>query len=71
MADAGLHLDPFTIVRPTFVPLGRDAAIVGGETTLTGTDGGKRFSQHLRYADTFLRRDGRWQVVHVQVTGVR
>lgn len=67
----GFRLDPFTVVRPTFVVLGPDAAIVGGETTLTGTAGGERFAQHLRYADTFLWRAGRWQVVHVQVTEVR
>ena len=67
----GFRLDPFTVVRPTFVPLGPDAAIVGGETTLSGSAGGERFTQHLRYADTFLRRRGRWRVVHVQVTEVR
>lgn len=70
-ADPQFRLDPFTVVRPTFVALGPDAAIVGGETTLTGTTAAGRFAQHLRFADTFLRRRRRWQVVHVQVTEVR
>ena len=67
----GFRLAPFEIVRPTFVQLGRDVAIVGGETTLTGVADGAHFTQRLRYADTFHRRQGLWRVVHVQVTEIR
>ncbi len=67
-ASGTLKLDPFTVINPVFVDLGPDAAIVGGEATLTGTENGERFVERFRYADTFKRRDGRWQVVYVQVT---
>jgi NAD(P)-dependent dehydrogenase (short-subunit alcohol dehydrogenase family) len=66
-----VRLAPFEIVSPTFVQLGRDVAIVGGETTLTGVADGEHFTQRLRYADTFHRRQGRWRVRHVQVTEIR
>ncbi len=66
----GFHLEPFEIVNPTYVQLGPDAATVGGESTLRGTEDGRPFAQHLRYADTFQRRNGTWQVVYVQVTTI-
>ena len=66
--DPGTVLDPFTIVKPVFVPLGDRSGLVGGEVVLSGTEAGKRFSEHIRYADVFTWRDERWQVVYVQVT---
>ena len=51
-----------------YIDLGKDAGIVAGEAILRGTEDGKAFVEHIRYADTFARRDGRWQVVYVQVT---
>ena len=67
----GFALDPFVVVDPVFVDLGADAAIIGGEVTLAGMEAGQPFSEHIRFADTFARRDGRWMVVHVQVTVIR
>ncbi|MBA3896944.1 MAG: nuclear transport factor 2 family protein, partial [Sphingomonadaceae bacterium] len=69
--DPAAHFDPIAIVAPTYVQLGPDAGIVGGETTLTGRDGDGPFSEHIRYADTFHRIGGKWKVVHVQVTMVK
>jgi ketosteroid isomerase-like protein len=68
--DPALVLDPFTIRNPVFVRLGDQSGLVGGEAILTGTESGKRFSEHIHYADVFTWRDGRWQVVHVQVTPI-
>jgi ketosteroid isomerase-like protein len=65
-----LRIEPFEIVKPTFVQIGADGAIAGGEVVLRGSEGGKAFTSHFRFADTFARRDGRWQVVHVQVTSI-
>ena len=45
--------------------------LVGGETTLRGTDDGRPFAEHIRYSDIFQLRDGRWQVVYTQVTMVK
>jgi ketosteroid isomerase-like protein len=66
--DPKQKLDPFTITNRVFVPLGDRSAIVGGEAVMTGTDDGKPFREHFRYADVFTWRDGRWQVVYTQVT---
>jgi ketosteroid isomerase-like protein len=63
-------LEPFEITNRTFVPLGAEAAIVGGEARMRGTRDGQPFAQHFRYSDVFLRHNGEWKVVHVQVTAV-
>jgi len=64
----GDSYDPITLIDRIILPLGSDAAVVNAETTLTGISGGKRFSSHFRYADTFRRVGGKWQAVHIQVT---
>ena len=67
---ADVTLEPFEITNRTLVSLGPDAAIVGGEARMRGTRDGKPFAQHFRYSDAFLRTNGEWKVVHVQVTPV-
>lgn len=64
----GDSFDPITLVDRIILPLGSDAAVVNAETTLTGVSGGKRFSSHFRFADTFKRVGGKWQAIHIQVT---
>ena len=39
-----------------------------GEAVLWGTENGERFSDHFVFADVFEWRDGRWQVIYIQVT---
>ncbi|NIJ07064.1 ketosteroid isomerase-like protein [Sphingomonas vulcanisoli] len=67
-AAPGHTLEPFQIVEPLFLRVAPDVAIVGGETTFKGTEGGTAFTQHYRYADTLVKRDGRWLVIYTQVT---
>lgn len=69
--DPNITFEPFVIKDPMYVPLGDDAGIVGGEGIIRGTESGKPFEERFRYADTFRRIDGRWQVVYVQVTPIR
>lgn len=69
-AGPTLRIEPFTIVNPVMIQLGPDGALAGGELVLRGSENGKTFASHFRFADTFARRDGRWQVVHVQVTPI-
>lgn len=66
----GVEFDPFVINDRRVIMLGPDAATVAAEGIIGGTEGGKRFADHFRYADTFRRQGGRWQVVHVQVTRI-
>jgi hypothetical protein len=64
-------IEPFVIEHPIAIRLADEAVIIGGEVTLRGTEGGEAFSEHIRFADTYQLRDGRWQVVYVQVTMIK
>jgi ketosteroid isomerase-like protein len=66
--DPETTLEPFEIVNPVAIKLADTAVLIGGETTLRGTERGERFAEHFRYSDVFQLRDGRWQVVYTQVT---
>ncbi len=63
----GVQNEPFTVVQPFTRILSPASAILGGWAELTGTDHGKPFSQKLRFADTWARRNGRWQVIFTSV----
>lgn len=67
----GDTLEPFELVDRRLIPLGRDSVIASAEVTLKGMEGGQPFSEHIRFADVFLYREGRWQVVYIQVTPIR
>jgi ketosteroid isomerase-like protein len=67
----GDRFDPVVLVDRVVTPLGPNAAVVSAETTLSGTSGGQRFSSRFRFADTFVRSDGKWRAVHIQVTPIR
>jgi len=47
-----------------------DAAVVVGRATLKGTYLGSPMVGAYRFADTFVKRDGRWQVVASQITRI-
>lgn len=64
----GVTFEPLTILDPVFVPLGPQAAIVGGRVELRGAENGKPFVERFHFSDVFAWRDGRWRVVFVQVT---
>jgi len=66
----GDRYDPIVLVDRVIVPLGADAAVANAETLLSGTSGGQRFSSRIRFADSFRRTNGRWQVAHIQVTRI-
>ncbi|HEY0628732.1 MAG TPA: nuclear transport factor 2 family protein [Sphingomicrobium sp.] len=68
--DAGTRYNPIQLIDRTVTPLGDDAFVVSAETTLSGTSGDKAFSSRFRFSDTFRRRDGRWQAIHIQVTRI-
>lgn len=68
--EAGSRYNPITLVDRTVSPLGTDSFVVSAETTLSGNSGDKAFSSRFRFSDTFRRRDGRWQAIHIQVTRI-
>jgi hypothetical protein len=63
----GFKIEPFTILEPVHKVMG-NSAILGGVVMLKGTDGGKPFSVRMRFSDFWQKRNGRWQVVYIQVT---
>lgn len=69
--DPDQKLEPFVIEHPVAIRLADQAVLIGGETTMRGTDKGTPFAEHFRYADIFQWRDGRWQVVYTQVTMIK
>jgi ketosteroid isomerase-like protein len=68
MSDA-LVIDPYT-VEEFEVRLYGDVAQLSGRTRMTGRYDGKPFTSHYRYIDTYVRRDGAWKVVSVQITRI-
>jgi ketosteroid isomerase-like protein len=63
--------EPFILEDRAFIVAGRDAVIATAKATLKGVEGGAAFEEHFRYADVFAWRDGRWQVIYVQVTPLK
>jgi hypothetical protein len=63
----GFSLRPY-VVEHAINKVWRDGAVLSGEVTLHGTDGGKPFTGHTRFADVWAKRGGRWQVVFTEVT---
>jgi len=63
-----LHIAEIRVEEPYYADLGRDAAIVGGIGIIRGTENGAAFEERFMYADTFVRRDGRWYAAYAQVT---
>ncbi len=63
----GFKLDRFAVTAPVET-VWRDGAVLAGEVRLTGIGDGRRFAAHIRFADVWARRDGRWRVVFTEVT---
>ncbi|MEP7157475.1 MAG: nuclear transport factor 2 family protein [Betaproteobacteria bacterium] len=47
-----------------------DAAVVQGITHVKGMSAGKTFEVKVRFTDTLVKRDGRWQIVVSHTTGL-
>lgn len=62
-----LKIDPYVVEDFKVRVLG-DAALLYGRIRMTGTSGSERFSEHFRYIDVYAKRNGKWQVVSVQIT---
>jgi hypothetical protein len=60
-------IDPYVVEQP-IETVWANAAVLAGYVHITGSDAGKRFDAHLRFADVWAKRNGRWQVVFTEVT---
>jgi hypothetical protein len=59
-------LEPYSI-QAHLLRVWPEGAVSAGVARLAGMSGGKRFDSCIRYADTWKREAGRWQVVFTQV----
>jgi len=67
LMDSKLTIDPYT-VEDFEVRLYGDTALLSGRTHMTGKYDGKVFESNYRYIDIYVRRDGAWRIVSVQIT---
>ncbi|MBW8843611.1 MAG: nuclear transport factor 2 family protein [Burkholderiales bacterium] len=64
-----LVIDPYT-VEDFEVRVYGDTALLSGRTRMTGRYQGEAFTSHYRYIDIYVRRDGTWQIVSVQISRI-
>ena len=69
IVSPGLTIDPYT-VEDFDVRLYGDVALLCGRTRMTGTYEGKPFASHYRYIDIYVKRDGAWKIVSVQISRI-
>jgi ketosteroid isomerase-like protein len=65
--DAKLAIDPYT-VEDFEIRLYGDVALLSGRTLMTGTYDGEKFTSNYRYIDVYVKRNGIWKIVSVQIT---
>ena len=64
-----LTIEPYT-VEDFSVRVYDDVALVSGATDMQGSYDGRAFRSHYRFTDIYVRENGRWQVVQVQITDI-
>ena len=70
LLDPALRIDPYK-VEDFGVRVYGDTALLTGRIRMTGASEGKPFASHFRYIDVYVKRDGVWQVVSIQITRMR
>jgi ketosteroid isomerase-like protein len=65
--DARLTIDPYTVEEFEVRHYG-DTALLSGRTHMTGKYDGEAFESNYRYIDIYVRRNGTWKIVSVQIT---
>ena len=69
LVSPDLVIDPYT-VEDFDVRLYGDVALLSGRTRMTGRYKGEEFTSHYRYIDIYVRRDGEWKIVSVQISRI-
>ena len=64
-----LEIDPYA-VEDFEIRLYGDVALLSGRTNMTGRYDGKTFTSHYRYIDVYVRRNGAWKIVSVQISRI-
>ncbi len=69
LAAPSIRIEPFQPAAPRWITSG-DSALLAATNTLRGHADGAPFVDRHRFADHWLWRGGRWQLVYAQVTPV-
>ncbi len=69
LVDDKLTIDPYT-VEDFDIRLYGDTALLSGRTHMTGKYDGEPFTSDYRYIDVYVKRDGAWKIVSVQITRI-
>lgn len=64
-----LEIDPYK-VEDFEIRLYGNVALLSGRTKMTGRYEGMPFKSHYRYIDIYAQRDGKWQIVSVQISKI-
>jgi ketosteroid isomerase-like protein len=70
LLDPTLRIDPYK-VEDFGIRVYGDTALLTGRIRMTGVSEGKPFVSHFRYIDIYVKREGAWKVVSIQVTRMR
>ncbi len=70
LLDPSLRIDPYE-VEDFGVRVYGNTALLTGRIRMTGASEGKPFASHFRYIDVYVKRDGAWKVVSIQITRMR
>lgn len=65
-----LTIRPYT-VEDLDVRIYGETALVSGRTRMAGAYKGKPFLSHYRFIDIYVRKDGQWRIVSVQITRLK
>jgi ketosteroid isomerase-like protein len=67
LVDSKLTINPYT-VEEFDVRVYGDTALLSGRTHMTGSYESKPFTSDYRYIDIYVRKNGTWKIVSVQIT---
>lgn len=69
VVDDKLTIDPYT-VEDFDIRLYGSTALLSGRTHMTGKYDGQAFTSDYRYIDVYVKREGAWKIVSVQITRI-
>jgi len=65
-----IKIEPYTVDEFKIRIYG-NTALINGATNMHGVEGGKPFTTHYRFTDTYVKEGGAWRIVNVQTTRIK
>ncbi len=70
LTSPDITIEPYTVDEFKIRIYG-NTALINGATNMHGVEGGKPFTTHYRFTDTYVKEGGVWHIVNVQTTRVK